>query len=209
MNINKMITIVDYGLGNLGSILNMLKKIGVKAQISGQVQDIEKADKIILPGVGAFDNGMHELKERGLIEVLNWKALEQKTPTLGICLGMQLLGKSSEEGTLQGLGWIDAHTHKFSFENMNTALKIPHMGWNLATPLKESKLMAEMYDQPRFYFVHSYFFKCKNQEDVLLDSNYGLHFTSGVERENIMGVQFHPEKSHKFGMKLLSNFADI
>ncbi|WP_162052401.1 imidazole glycerol phosphate synthase subunit HisH [Pontibacter pamirensis] len=204
-----MITIIDYGLGNLGSILNMLKKIGAQAKISTSKLDIEKADKLILPGVGAFDNGMNQLRERELMDVLNYKAMEEKVPTLGICLGMQLLGNSSEEGTEKGLGWIDAATLKFKFDEQNLHLKVPHMGWNLVNEKKGSVLSKEMYEEPRFYFVHSYHFVCKNPQDELFRSNYGFEFTSAVEKDNIMGVQFHPEKSHKFGMRLLSNFAAI
>lgn len=204
-----MITIVDYGLGNLGSILNMLKKIGAEVKLSTSIHDIEKADKLILPGVGAFDHGMRQLRERGLIDVLNHKALEEKVPILGICLGMQLLGNSSEEGSEEGLGWIEANTKKFRFEGIELRLKVPHMGWNLVKESKASDLNKDMYPEPRFYFVHSYHFVCKNPEDELLKSNYGFDFTSAVEKENIMGVQFHPEKSHKFGMQLLNNFNEL
>lgn len=204
-----MITIIDYGLGNLGSILNMFKKVGAQAQISSDLDEIEKADKLLLPGVGAFDNGMKQLKERGMIDLLNWKALDQKVPVLGICLGMQLLGKSSEEGLEPGLGWIDAHTVKFRFTGENAVLKVPHMGWNLTKERKASPLLKEMYDEPRFYFVHSYHFVCEHPQDELYRSNYGISFVSGVQKDNIMGVQFHPEKSHKFGMRLFSNFASI
>jgi glutamine amidotransferase len=204
-----MITIVDYGLGNLGSILNLLKKIGAPAKLSTSKLDIEKADKLILPGVGSFDNGMNLLRERDFIDVLNWKALEEKVPTLGICLGMQLLGNSSEEGSEKGLGWIDANTIKFKFDTNNSHLKVPHMGWNLVKEVKKSILNQDIYEEPRFYFVHSYHVKCKNPQDELLRTNYGFEFTSAVEKGNIMGVQFHPEKSHKFGMQLLSNFNSI
>ena len=204
-----MITIVDYGLGNLGSIINMLKKIGAQAKLSASKLDIEKADKLILPGVGAFDNGMKQLRERDLIDVLNWKALEEKVPTLGICLGMQLLGNSSEEGSEKGLGWIDAETVKFQFNSENAHLKVPHMGWNLVKEAKESVLNKDLYNEPRFYFVHSYHFVCRNATDELLRSKYGIVFTSAIEKDNIMGVQFHPEKSHKFGMQLFRNFNAI
>ncbi|ODS41279.1 MAG: imidazole glycerol phosphate synthase, glutamine amidotransferase subunit [Candidatus Altiarchaeales archaeon WOR_SM1_79] len=203
-----MIIIVDYGVGNLGSILNMFKKIGVNARISSNIQDIEEAKKIILPGVGAFDNAMENLKNLGMIPILNKKVIKNKTPILGICLGMQLLTKGSEEGSLEGLGWIDAETVRFRLGD-NRSLKIPHMGWNTIDIRKESCLYGDMYEEPRFYFVHSYYVKCNNPENSLTTTNHGIEFCSSVMEDNILGVQFHPEKSHKFGMKLLKNFAEL
>lgn len=201
-----MIVIIDYGLGNLGSIRNMLKKIGVECEVTSDRDKIQAAQKLLLPGVGSFDNGMRNLADLKLIEVLEKKVLQEKTPILGICLGMQLLTKRSDEGTLPGLGWIDAETLKFRFDQASRN-KIPNMGWNYVHPVKESLLLKEMYAEPRFYFVHSYYVKCKDAADDLLRSEYGITYTSGFERNNILGVQFHPEKSHKFGMKLLYNFA--
>lgn len=203
-----MLVIVDYGLGNLGSILNMLKTIGTTAVISSEVSVIESASKLILPGVGAFDNGIQNLAQMGLLAVLERKVIDHKCPILGICLGMQLLGRGSEEGTLPGLGWIDAETVRFRFAETNSHLKIPHMGWNTIKQEREHLLLEDMYPEPRFYFVHSYHMMCYKQSDVLATSNYGFHFTSIVGDGNIMGVQFHPEKSHKFGMQLLKNFAE-
>ncbi|PCJ78504.1 MAG: imidazole glycerol phosphate synthase subunit HisH [Flavobacteriales bacterium] len=203
-----MIVIVDYAVGNIGSILNMLKKIGVEAMISSSAEDLEKADKLILPGVGAFDSGMNKLQELGFVDVLNKKVLEEKTPILGICLGMQLMTKGSEEGILPGLGWFDAKAVKFIFEN-GSRLKVPHMGWNYADTAKPSKLFENMFDDPRFYFVHSYYIKCNCTEDVLSETNYSVGFVSGFERDNIYGVQFHPEKSHKFGLRFLKNFSEL
>lgn len=199
-----MTTIIDYGMGNLGSIANMIKKIGYKSQITSNLDEIKNADKLILPGVGAFDNGMKNLHELGLIEVLNQKVLVDKTPILGICLGMQLMTETSEEGKLQGLGWIDAHTKKFVSE----ALKIPHMGWNIITHKKESKLFDELDSEKRYYFVHSYYVDCNDQKDILAVTPYGKKFVSAFEKGNILGVQFHPEKSHQFGMNLLKNFVE-
>lgn len=202
-----MITIIDYGTGNLGSIKNMLKKIGVQSIISNKIPDIEKAEKLILPGVGAFDNGMKNLKEMGFIDVLNHKVLNDKTPVLGICLGMQLLAKESEEGQLPGLGWVDAHIKRFHFDNAFSNLKIPHMGWNSIEIKKENNLMKDLYEENRFYFVHSYHLVAEKEEIILSETNHGYTFVSSIAEGNILGVQFHPEKSHKFGMKLLSNFA--
>ncbi|MCX5805030.1 MAG: imidazole glycerol phosphate synthase subunit HisH [Proteobacteria bacterium] len=204
-----MILIIDYGMGNLGSILNMLNKIGVNAAISSNIKDIEKTDKLILPGVGAFDRGMNNLEERGLIPMLNKLVLEDKIPILGVCLGMQLLGMRSEEGRLHGLGWLDAETIRFKFQGANANLKIPHMGWNQLSVRQAHPLFADLEAVNRFYFVHSYHVVCANPDNVLATTSYGFDFTSAIVKDNIMGVQFHPEKSHKFGMHLLKNFVAL
>lgn len=203
-----MITIINYGVGNLGSIKNMLKKAGVKSRISSTEEEIAEAEKLILPGVGAFDYGMSQLKKAPYFETLNKRVQEDKIPVLGICLGAQLLTEGSEEGELKGLGWIKGRTIKFREEKMNQTLKVPHMGWNEVNTQKESKLFEEMYEEPRFYFVHTYHIECEDDQDVLVRSTYGYDFIAGVENENVVGVQFHPEKSHKFGLKLLTNFAN-
>ena len=195
-----MITIINYGMGNLGSIQNMFKRIGVESEITGDEQQIARATKMLLPGVGAFDAAMQKINESGILNILNKKALDEKIPVLGICLGMQLLTRSSEEGILPGLGWLNARTIKFNLQD--TSLKVPHMGWNLILPVRESPLIAELPEEPRFYFVHSYHVQCSNSEDVLTTTNYGKQFHSIVQHENIFGAQFHPEKSHKYGMKL-------
>lgn len=201
-----MIIIIDYGMGNIGSILNMLKKIGAEGRISSDPDEIRGADRLILPGVGAFDQGMANLERMGLIPVLNERVRNGGTPVLGICLGMQLMTKSSEEGKAAGLGWIDARTVRFRHApSLN--LKVPHMGWNLIEQKKESPLLAGMYTDPRFYFVHSFHAVCADPSDVLTSTHHGYEFTSSFQRGNIIGVQFHPEKSHKYGMKLLSNWA--
>jgi glutamine amidotransferase len=203
-----MITIVDYKTGNLGSIQNILKRIGEQSVVTSDKEKIANATKLILPGVGAFDTGMRNLRDLDLIEVLNKKVVVEKIPVLGICLGMQLLSKGSEEGQLPGLGWIDADTIKFRFED-NIEYKSPHMGWNFLKLNKPGKLLENMFLNPRFYFVHSYYFKANYPEDILTTTTYETEFTSAVEKGNILGVQFHPEKSHKFGMKLLKNFVDF
>jgi glutamine amidotransferase len=204
-----MIVIVDYGLGNLGSIKNMFKKIGTEAVISSNSSDIERAKKLILPGVGRFDQGMMNLRNLDLVGVLTEKVIQKKTPILGICLGMQLFTKHSEEGPSDGLGWIDAETIRFRFGSSQGQLKIPHMGWNLIKIEQKEALVGEMYSEPRFYFVHSYHVVCKNEGDILSKTFHGYEFVSAIRKENIYGVQFHPEKSHKFGMKLLSNFVEF
>lgn len=203
-----MITIVNYGMGNLGSVQNMFKRIGVASEITGDPQAVSRAEKLLLPGVGAFDAAMQKIAESGLREVLDRKVLEEKVPVLGICLGMQLLTNGSEEGVLPGLGWIPARTIKFRFPE-GSPLKIPHMGWNYVFPKRESPLTHDLPAEPRFYFVHSYFVRCDNEEDVLMTTPYGNDFHSIVQRGNVYGAQFHPEKSHKYGMKLLSNFAGL
>ncbi len=201
-----MIAIIDYGLGNLGSIKNMLKKIGYESEITSDHQVIQSAEKLILPGVGAFDQGMKNLEERGLIPLLNQKVLVEKTPVLGICLGMQLVTNRSAEGGLPGLGWVDAETIKFDSTKADKKFPIPHMGWEYVSEKGNSPLLEDMYEEPKFYFVHSYYVKCNNPDEAILTSNYILEFDSGFQKENILGVQFHPEKSHKYGMKLLTNF---
>ena len=204
-----MITIIDYGAGNIKSIRNMLKKIGVESIISNNPEEIAVANKLILPGVGHFDFGMQNLRKSGLIDVLNRSVLEKKTPLLGICLGAQLLGNSSEEGVEKGLGWIDMENIKFDTQKMESQLKVPHMGWNQVTIEQESTLFNNLEQEARFYFVHSYHMKPNNSSSPLASTNYGYSFTSAVEYDNIYGVQFHPEKSHKFGMQLLKNFSKL
>ena len=203
-----MITIVDYGLGNLGSIRNMFNKIGCEVAVSSEKSAIQQASKIILPGVGAFDKAMGSINESGLKEVLEQKALEERVPFLGICLGMQLLTNSSDEGKLSGFGWIPAVTKTFSFEN-GTNLKVPHMGWNDVYKSTPSQLTEDLPEDPRFYFVHSYYVKVEDCQHSILQAVHGLEFDCGIQKDNIMGVQFHPEKSHKYGMKLLKNFMEL
>jgi len=205
-----VITIVDYGMGNLGSILNLLKKIGAPGQVSSDPAVIAHADKLILPGVGAFDAAMERIDSSGVRPALEMRVLQDRVPVLGICLGMQLLGESSEEGQRKGLGWIPAEVLDFR-GRIPTHLKVPHMGWNVVQPAAPSPLTAgfEAIDEPRFYFVHSYFMKCRDAGDSILRTSYGVEYDSGVQHGNIFGVQFHPEKSHRFGMHLLGNFARL
>ena len=204
-----MVVIVDYGMGNLGSVKNMLKKIGAESIITSDKTTIGKATKIILPGVGSFDSAMKNLDDLGLIDIIKKKVLVDKTPIMGICLGMQLLINGSEEGDLEGFGFIDAEAKKFNFGNLDEILPIPHMGWNKTDVKKASKLYKDNNDNNRrFYFVHSYAVECKNKGDILTTTNYGYSFVSSFEKDNILGCQFHPEKSHKYGMKLFKNFVE-
>lgn len=201
-----MITIVNYGMGNLGSIKNMFKHIGVPAAITSDLADIADAHKLLLPGVGAFDSAMERINGSGLREILDRKALQEKIPILGICLGMQLLTSSSEEGKILGLGWLAAKTTRFPVKQ---GLKVPHMGWNLVNPVRESRLTKDLPKESRFYFVHSYCVHVENEEDSILKTTYEIPFDAAIQHDNIYGAQFHPEKSHKFGMQLLKNFARL
>jgi glutamine amidotransferase len=209
-----MITVIDYGMGNLGSVLNMLKKVGASARSSSEPDVLMNSEALVLPGVGAFDAGMENLAKRGLVEILNDLVLVQKRPILGICLGVQLFTNRSDEGILPGLGWIDAEAYKFSFSEQSNPLRVPHMGWNEVTPEYSQPILppisANAAARPyRFYFVHSYYLKCNRKGDILAKTQYGFDFTSAVLKDNILGVQFHPEKSHRFGMTLIKNFLDV
>ena len=201
-----MTGIIAYGLGNLGSIYNMLDVIGEDSIISDNPQKLHECDRLILPGVGSFDAGMKNLEEKSLINCLKKEVSEGKS-ILGICLGMQLLGRKSEEGSSLGLGFIPFDTVKFSFDK-TLKLKIPHMGWDIVTFTQENKLLSEIDGRQRYYFVHSYHAKCDSERNVLMRCEYGYEFAASVVNENVYGVQFHPEKSHDFGMRLLKNFVE-
>ena len=202
-----MITIVNYGIGNLGSMLNMFKRIGVKVCIESDPEAISQAKKLVLSGVGSFDAAMQRINDSvGLRDVLDYKALTEQVPVLGVCLGMQLLTRGSEEGVIPGLGWIQGATLRFPRE---AGLKVPHMGWNIAHCVTPSKLTTGLGVDPRYYFVHSYFVSVDDPANSVMRTRYGLDFDSAIGRSNIYGVQFHPEKSHRFGMQLLKNFAEL
>jgi glutamine amidotransferase len=201
-----VVVIVDYGMGNLGSIRNMLKRIGAESVVSSSPRDMEKADRLILPGVGAFDRGMERLNALGLTPLLTRRVVGDGVPLLGICLGMHLMAGGSEEGKLAGLGWIDGDVIKFQFDGTQPALKVPHMGWNEVIARRDDPILQGYVETPRFYFVHSYRLVCDHGDQQVGSTWYGYDFCSIVRNRNMVGVQFHPEKSHKFGMTLLKNF---
>jgi glutamine amidotransferase len=203
-----MVTIINYGLGNLGSVRNMLKRIGERSIITSDPIEITRSEKLILPGVGAFDAAMIKIRELKLHEAILEKVLVKKTPILGICLGMQLLMEGSEEGSLPGLGLIKGKCYHFK-RFITNGLKIPHMGWNEVMISKDGTLTRGFENEIRFYFVHSFFVRVSLEEDSMMKCNYGICFDAGIEHDNIFGAQFHPEKSHKYGMNFLKNFVSL
>lgn len=201
-----MFVILDYGVGNLASIQNMLKKAGVDATISGKEDDLRNATKILLPGMGHFDNCMQKLNASGLRPIVERKAFEEKIPVLGICVGLQMFMEGSEEGSEKGLGWLKGQTIRFKPERMKTNEKIPNMGWLEINACKPSTMLDQL-EHARFYFAHSYHVDPVDEAVALIKADYGYSFTAAIEKDNIVGVQFHPEKSHRFGMQILKNFA--
>lgn len=202
-----MITIIDYGIGNIGSIINMLDYIGIKSKTTSDPDEVYNSKKLILPGVGAFDSAMQKINSiKDLKESLSQKVIKDKVPLMGICLGMQLLTNSSEEGNLPGLGWIDADVKKFP---VSKKMKVPHMGWNNVQIISTDKITKNLTEKEKYYFVHSYYVSVKDKKNSLMTTKYGLEFDSGIFFENIYGFQFHPEKSNKYGMKLLKNYSEI
>ena len=205
---NKKIIIIDYGMGNLRSVQKKFKKIGAEALISNDINEIESANKLVLPGVGHFANGIYNLKSLGFFDLLNKRVLIDKVPILGICLGMQLMAKKSEEGDVEGFGWFDADVKRFIIHD-KLKHKVPHMGWNNLDIKKKSKLLDGTHEEAMFYFVHSYYVVCNKDDDILSNTIYENEFTSSIEKDNIFGTQFHPEKSHEWGEKILRNFVEI
>lgn len=202
-----MIAIVNYGSGNIQAIGNIYKRLNIPFVVASAPDDLRSVDRVLLPGVGAFDQAMSELEKSGMRRALERVVLVEQKPILGICVGMQLLAKSSEEGHAQGLGWIDGVVKKFDRSSVHQTTHLPHMGWNTVTPVKDNPLFENVDLSGGYYFLHSYYFSCNSQADVLAETDYGVRFASALSRDNIHGVQFHPEKSHQAGIQLLKNFA--
>lgn len=204
-----MVAIINYGLGNVKAFANILKSLNVPFSIASTPEELSKASKIILPGVGAFDHAMDKLNSSGLRETLEDQVLNKKVPVVGICVGMQMLAKRSDEGTKEGLGWIDAEVKKFDVSKIQFKTHLPHMGWNDIKATKTTPILKELEQNAKFYFLHSYYFVCNNSDNVIAEAEYGINFTCAASNDNIYGVQFHPEKSHQWGIQLLKNFSEL
>ncbi|MGX5173690.1 imidazole glycerol phosphate synthase subunit HisH [Aliikangiella sp. IMCC44653] len=204
-----MIKIVDYGLGNITAFENVFRRLHIPVEIAQTVDALKGASKLILPGVGAFDHAIKRLEDSGMKDTLEELVLVDRIPVLGICVGMQMLADSSEEGNLKGLGWVPGKVKAFASLGLSESIAVPHMGWNDVSPINNNPLFAGMENEADFYFLHSYYFDCKNDSNSIASAHYGVEFSCAVSNENVYGVQFHPEKSHHCGVKLLSNFAEI
>ena len=203
-----MIMIVNYGLGNVRAIENIYRRLNISVSIVNNPEELASAEKIILPGVGSFDWAMSRLNKSGMEKCLNELVLQKKRPVLGICIGMQMMANSSEEGMLPGLGWLDGEIKCFDSTKLGNNIDLPHMGWNDVVPVKNNGLFKGI-ESPRFYFLHSYYFSTFKSNHILAETDYNGTFTSAINSENIFGTQFHPEKSHNWGIKLLKNFAEL
>lgn len=204
-----MIAIIDYGLGNIQAFANVYKRLNIPCSVASKSDDLKNATNIILPGVGAFDYAMEQLEESGMRECLDEFVLQRKVPVLGICVGMQILANSSEEGSLAGLGWVDGVVKKFDDSAFTQKTHLPHMGWNDVLPQDNDNLFRNLESEARFYFLHSYYFVPHSQDHVLAVTDYNGTYASSIRSGNVFGVQFHPEKSHQWGIQLLKNFAEI
>lgn len=204
-----MIGLIDYGVGNIRAFANIFKQLDVPHKICKSVSDLSDCDKVVLPGVGAFDHAMEKLQMSGMREKLDDMVLNQKVPVVGICVGMQMLAKRSDEGVSAGLGWIDGEVKKFDVSKIKFKTHLPHMGWNDIHPTKQNPLMLGLENNAKFYFLHSYYFYCNREDDTIATADYGINYSCAVNKDNIYGVQFHPEKSHQYGIRLLKNFAEL
>lgn len=204
-----MIVLIDYGVGNISAFLNIYKQLNIPARTAKTESELDGAQKIILPGVGHFDYAMQRFNDSGMRERVNKLVTQDKIPVVGICVGMQMMAGKSDEGQLEGLGWIDADVVKFDDAQRSAKMPLPHMGWNDVYPTKPNPLFTGLEEDARFYFLHSYYFKCHRPEDSIAEADYGIRFSCSVNKENVYGVQCHPEKSHHFGIQLLKNFAEL
>ncbi len=204
-----MITLIDYGVGNINAFVNVYKRVDVPVKIAKTKGDLIGAEKLILPGVGHFDHAMTQLNNSGMRDTLDKMVLLDKIPVIGICVGMQMMANNSDEGTMEGLKWIDASVRKFDESKINQVTRLPHMGWNDVRPVKDIPLFKGLEKDAIFYFLHTYYFECTNPEDVMAVTEYGGEFASAAHHENKYGIQFHPEKSHSYGETLLHNFAKL
>ena len=200
-----MIKIVSYGSGNIDAFVNIFKRMNIDVKIAKNSDDLNNSTKIIIPGVGAFDETMDKLNKSGMKDKLHYYAIEKKIPIMGICVGMQIMGDTSEEGSMPGLGWIPGNIQKLP----KKCPRLPHMGWNLISIRKKHKLFLNLDEDARFYFLHSYYFSSLDQSNILSETNYNFDFVSSIHNNNIYGIQFHPEKSHRAGCQLLKNFAEL
>lgn len=203
-----MITLVDYGLGNIQAFMNIYKRLNLPCKRATSADDLQSADKLILPGVGAFDWAMQRLQNSGMKDSLDHLVLEKEVPVLGVCVGMQMMARQSDEGKMKGLDWIPGEVKRFDETLFSTLTRLPHMGWNDVLPVEGHPLFKDLLN-PRFYFLHSYYFSPDSQGQVLAKTDYGKHFASAVHNRHIFGVQFHPEKSHHWGVQLLKNFHEL
>jgi glutamine amidotransferase len=204
-----MIVIIDYGVGNIRAFANIYKQLNIPIKIARKAAELDNVSKIILPGVGAFDYAMEQLEDSGMRQRLDQLVLDNHVPVIGICVGMQMLAAGSAEGKRSGLGWIDAYVKKFDEKEIQYATRLPHMGWNTIQVVKENKLLSGLAKEPIFYFLHSYYFESYQNQDVIATAEYGIKFCCAVNRNHIYGVQFHPEKSHQNGTRVLENFARL
>ncbi|MFM1853734.1 MAG: imidazole glycerol phosphate synthase subunit HisH [Bacteroidota bacterium] len=204
-----MITIIDYGVGNISAFENVYKRLNIRTKVAKTASDLQNAEKLILPGVGAFDYAMTQLNNSGMRDKLDDLVINDHVPVIGICVGMQMMGNKSQEGNLDGLGWINGEILKFDEQLIAQRTKLPHMGWNDVSPSPDEPLFNGLKQGAIFYFLHSFYFKCNHSENSIAKSEYGIQFTSAVKHKNMYGIQFHPEKSHQFGETLLNNFAKL
>jgi imidazole glycerol-phosphate synthase subunit HisH len=204
-----MITVIDYGLGNVQAFVNVYNRLDIPVNVAKSIDDLALTTKIILPGVGSFDRAMQQFNSSGMRELIEKLVLEKEIPILGVCVGMQMLANSSEEGKLSGLGWVDGDVKKFDLISMVQSQNLPHMGWNNVVSEAEDVLFKDIKGEKKFYFLHSYYFDCYNQSNIIGVTDYGFNFTSAIKKKNIFGVQFHPEKSHHYGGQLLKNYSEI